>query len=369
MNSSSDEYSIRQAQVRFGLIYWGGAFLSSAVFYILKATDAVSLADHVAYIAEKLLRYGSGWLLTTTISYILLRLHGRASRRGPLESSLPMFIIVSFLASLATAPVWAGIGYAAQVVYPLPQLAAQNWNSFINDTALGAALFFGWSCLFISLIFSFELHDRGLHLAAVREEALSAQMRALHYQVNPHFLFNTLNSIAGLIEEGAATRAERMVLSLSTLMRTTLAVDPMSDVKLSEEIALQEEYLGIERERFLDRLTFKIEMPEEFHDALVPSLILQPLIENAIKHGVGAATGQVEISLTASRKSDRLLLTVENDIPLDNSDRNSPFGMGVGLRNVQERLNLHFQGNSQFSSGVIRPGRYRASIDLPLKIS
>jgi sensor histidine kinase YesM len=143
----------------------------------------------------------------------------------------------------------------------------------------------------------------------------------------------------------------------------------MSDVKLSEEIALQEEYLGIERERFLDRLTFKIEMPEELQDALVPSLILQPLIENAIKHGVGAATGQVEISLTASRKSDWLLLTVENDIPLDNSDRKSPFGMGVGLRNVQERLHFRFQGNSQFSSGIIRPGRYLASINLPFKTS
>lgn len=369
MNSSSDEYSIRQAQVRFGLVYWGGAFLSSAVFYILKATDAVSLADHVAYIAEKLLRYGSGWLLTTTISYILLRLHGRASRRGPLESSLPMFIIVSFLASLATAPVWAGIGYAAQVAYPLPQLAAQNWNSFINDTALGAALFFGWSCLFISLIFSFELHDRGLRLAAVREEALSAQMRALHYQVNPHFLFNTLNSIAGLIEEGAATRAERMVLSLSSFMRTTLSLDPMNDVPLADELALQEEYLEIEHERFSDRMTFKIDIPEEVRGALVPSLILQPLIENAIKHGVGATTGQVEIVLKAYREAGHLHITVENDMPQVDTGKNRPHGMGVGLRNVAERLRVRFKGDSQFSSGPVAPGRYRASIHLPWRLA
>lgn len=369
MNRSSNECAIRQAQVRFGLVYWGGAFLSSTVFYLFKATDALNLADHVAYIAEKLLRYGSGWLFTTLISYILLRLHGRASHRGPLESSLPMFIIVSFLASLATAPVWAGIGYAAQAAYPLPQLAAQNWNSFINDTALGAALFFGWSCLFISLIFSFELHERGLRLAAVREESLSAQMRALRYQVNPHFLFNTLNSIAGLIEEGAATRAQRMVLSLSTFMRTTLTLDPMQDVPLAEEIALQMEYLEIERERFSDRMTFSIDVPEEVRSALVPSLILQPLIENALKHGVGATTGQVEITLKAYREADRLHITVENDMPQGDTVRSQRPGVGVGLHNVAERLRVRFQGDGRFSSGPVAPGRYRATIDLPWRLA
>ena len=368
MAIAPDECAIRQAQLRFGLVYWGGAFLSSAIFYLFKATNAVSFADHVAYIAEKLLRYGSGWLLTTAISYILLRLHRRASRRGPPESSLPIFIIFSFLTSLAAAPIWAGVGYAAQVVHPLPQLTALNWNSFVNDTALGAALFFGWSCLFISLIFSFELHDRGLRLAAVREEALTAQMRALRYQVNPHFLFNTLNSIAGLIEEGAVTRAERMVLSLSTFLRTTLSLDPIHDVPLADELALQEEYLEIERERFSDRMAFSIDMPQDVRQALVPSLILQPLIENAIKHGVGTTAGHVEIALRARRNADRLEVTIENDMPVM-LDCNKSTGMGIGLRNVAERLRARFQEDGQFFSGPVAPGRYRASINLPWRIA
>ncbi len=365
MNRSANECAIREAQFRFGAIYWGGALLSSTIFYLFKATDDVSLADHAAYLAEKLLRYGSGWLVTTLISYILLRLHDRASRRGPLESSLPMFIIVSFLVALATAPVWAGIGYAAQAAYPLPQLAAQNWNSFINDTALGAALFFGWSCLFISLIFSFELHERGLRLAAVREEALSAQMRALRYQVNPHFLFNTLNSIAGLIEEGATTRTQRMVLSLATFLRTTLSLDPMHDVSLADEIALQVEYLEIERERFADRMSLKIAVPDEVKSALVPSLILQPLIENAIKHGVGATVGLVEVTLSAYREDNQLHIVVENDMPHDGAPANSRPGMGVGLRNVDERLRVRFQDAADFHAGRISPSRYRAAIILP----
>lgn len=368
MTKSSSDCAIRQAQTRFGLIYWGGAFFSSTILYALKADHSLGYAQHALYLVEKFLRYGSGWLCTAAISFILLKINGWATRRGPSESSLPVFIIASFFISLAAAPVWAGLSYAAQAVYPLPQLAPYDWNSFINDTALGAALFFGWSCLFISLIFSFELHDRGLRLAAAREEALSAQMRALRYQVNPHFLFNTLNSIAGLIEEGSATQAERMVLSLSTFLRTTLSLDPMHDVPLADEISLQEEYLEIERERFSDRMAFSIDMTEDVHRALVPSLILQPLIENAIKHGVGATAGKVEILLRAERDADRLRVTVENDMPLDAGEK-KPDGMGVGLRNVADRLHTRFQGDGQFSSGAIAPGRYRAAIDLPWRLA
>ena len=187
--------------------------------------------------------------------------------------------------------------------------------------------------------------------------------------MNPHFLFNTLNSIAGLIEEGAATRAERMVLSLSTFMRTTLSLDPMHDVPLADEIALQEEYLEIERERFYDRMTFSIEVSEGVRSAMVPSLILQPLIENAIKHGVSATAGRVEILLTARRQDDRLLITVENDMPQESPLNHRPQGMGVGLHNVAERLRVRFQEDGHLSAGPAAPGRYRVTIDLPWRVA
>ncbi|MGY6275218.1 sensor histidine kinase [Methylomonas sp. MgM2] len=247
--------------------------------------------------------------------------------------------------------------------------ATTNLNFSLMDNIIVLfmcwAMFFGWSCAFLTLLYSFDVRDRERQLAAVREEALSAQMKALRYQINPHFLFNTLNSIAGLIEEGAATRAERMVLSLSTFMRTTLSLDPMHDVSLADEIALQEEYLEIERERFSDRMTFKTIIQENARDALVPSLILQPLIENAIKHGVGATSGQVEIVLSASRIADRLHIAVENDMPCGDAKGSRLPGMGVGLRNIEERLRARFQEEAHFSSGCISPGRYRVAMNLP----
>jgi two-component system, LytTR family, sensor kinase len=228
------------------------------------------------------------------------------------------------------------------------------------------ATYFGWSCLFLTLLYSFDVRDRERRLAAVREEALSAQMRALRYQVNPHFLFNTLNSIAGLIEEGSATRAERMVLSLSTFLRTTLTLDPLHDVPLAEELALQEEYLEIEHQRFSDRMTFDIDIPEDVSGALVPSLILQPLIENAVKHGVGQLTGKARISLFARREADRLKLSVENDMPVQTMTH-SLKGIGIGLKNVAERLSARFADDGHFTAGPAGAGLYRATLDIPWK--
>lgn len=368
MNARNDEGALRRAQARIGLVYWGGAFLSSVMFYLIKADDAVSIADHIAYILEKLLRYASGWLITTGISYALMRSYRLASRRRPPENLLAVFIIVSFLTSLVAAPVWAGVGYAAQVIHPLPQMAAQNWNSFVNDTALGAALFFGWSCLCISLLFSFELHDRALRLAAVREEALSAQMRALRYQVNPHFLFNTINSIAGLIEEGATLRAERMALSLSTFLRTTLALDPMHDVSLADELRLQEEYLGIEQERFSDRMRYAIDAPDEVRQALVPNLILQPLIENALKHGVGRSSAPTAIHITAWREHNSLWIMIDNNV-CASSQTATVQGFGIGLKNVSDRIQTRFGDQGCFDAGITENGLFKATIRLPWKVA
>jgi LytS/YehU family sensor histidine kinase len=156
-----------------------------------------------------------------------------------------------------------------------------------------------------------------------------------------------------------------MVMSLSNFMRTTLSLDPLHDVPLADELALQEEYLAIERERFCDRMSFRFEMAEEARHALVPSLILQPLIENAIKHGVGGATGPVDITLSAAREGERLRISVENGMAADAAPERRQPGMGLGLRNVAERLRLRFQDGGRFSCGPVGADRYRAVIDLP----
>jgi signal transduction histidine kinase len=363
MKLSSDPCGIRQAATRFSLIYWG------AVYLVLGILWGLAGAGPIASGIDKLLLYASCPVVTAGISGLLFMTYDRSTETYSSENSLPLLVGASFVFSLLAAPAWAAIGQAFHAGFFATGPAVFDWREFGYDTAYGASLFFGWSCLLVILVFGFELSDRASRLAAAREEALTAQMRALHYQVNPHFLFNTLNSVAGLIEEGSASRAERMVLSLSTFLRTTLSLDPMHDVPLSDELSLQEEYLEIERERFSDRMVLNINVPDNVRDAVVPSLILQPLIENAVKHGVGTTSGQVEIVLRAHREADRLHLTVENDMPLANAQGLRSPGMGLGLKNVAERLRARFEEDGRFSSGPVTPGRYRASIDLPWRLA
>lgn len=339
-----------QAAFRLNILYWVCMFFVDSVLGYFIKIDPIESAP------LKLVLFGMSGVMTYGMARLLIHLRKR---------SFPQKALLCIGMTMLAAPVYTAIDFINYTICQYPK--AVTFDPMYSGYTLieGASILFGWNCLFVAVIDNFEIVDRERQLAAMREESLNAQMQALRYQINPHFLFNTLNSIAGLIEEGAATRAERMVLSLSTFMRTTLSMDPMSDVTLADEIALQQEYLEIERERFQDRMTFEIHVSEEAQRALMPSLILQPLIENAIKHGVGASTGHVNISLSARRESERLHILIENDMPGVHDLHKAPPGMGVGLKNVAERLRLRFQGNSQFSSGETPLGRYLAEIYLP----
>lgn len=343
---------LKAATLRLSLAFWPVMFLADC---LLAAMMGVSPLDVAGY---KLVLYGLSALITFGMSVLLLRARGRSFQHKA--------IACVFLAILG-APVFALVDLAISAICAYPRPVAYDPVNMGYALIFGGSIFFAWSCLFVAMLYSFEVVDRERRLAAAREEALSAQMRALRYQVNPHFLFNTLNSIGGLIEEGAGARAERMVLSLSTFLRSTLTLDPLRDVPLAEELALQTEYLGIERERFSDRMVVDVEVSDEVSAALIPSLLLQPLIENAVKHGVGATAGQVQITLRARRVIDHLLLTIENDMPRDPPKVAAGRGMGIGLKNVAERVHARFGEDGQFGSGPVSPGLYRATLLLPLR--
>ncbi|SDA93693.1 histidine kinase [Sinorhizobium sp. NFACC03] len=266
-----------------------------------------------------------------------------------LVSSLGMSLLDSYLYALIMSP----------VVVPF------NIMDYGYAVCYRMSIFFGWSFLFVALLNHMDVRDRDLKLIASREEALAAQMRALQYQINPHFLFNTLNSITGVVEEGASQRAERMIMSLSAFLRSTLQLDPMRELRLADELALQKEYLDIEKERFSDRMIVRIDIPTELESAMVPSLILQPLVENAVKHGVGGSADEVEIHIRAGWVGETLYLSVENDVAA--SDKTGD-GLGIGLANVAHRVKTHFPEGASLTAGYIEPTRYRVSLKMPLRI-
>jgi LytS/YehU family sensor histidine kinase len=202
-----------------------------------------------------------------------------------------------------------------------------------------------------------------------RTAAHAAQVRALRYQVNPHFLFNTLNSLSSLVMSGRADRAEEMLMALSTFFRTSLSMDPSVDVSVSEEIALQRLYLDIEQVRFPNRLDVNIDIPDDLAAVRVPALILQPLVENAIKYGVSATTEKVELSIRARRlDGGRMQLDVTNRALGGRSKKaRAPThqGTGLGLANVSERLRAHFGDRADVRFGPIAGG-YEASLAMPV---
>jgi LytS/YehU family sensor histidine kinase len=199
--------------------------------------------------------------------------------------------------------------------------------------------------------------------ARYQAEAQSAQLRALRYQINPHFLFNTLNSLSALVLAKRNADAERMIITLSTFLRSSLTGDPVADVPLADEIAMQRLYLAIEAVRFPERLIVDIDVPEALADIRVPGLILQPLVENAIKHGVATSHRPVTVTIRARTIADWLEIVVEDD---GAPAAAAASGTAVGLRNVCERLSARFGEKARCAAGPRVGGGYRVELGVPL---
>lgn len=216
-----------------------------------------------------------------------------------------------------------------------------------------------WLGLYLGLTTYRQLQQEGQRLLAANAMAHQAQLKMLRYQLNPHFLFNTLNAISTLILDRDTPTANAMVQGLSSFLRHSLDSDPMQRVSLRQELEALQLYLGIERTRFGERLRVDTVIAPECFGALVPSLILQPLIENAIKYAVAPRVEGGHLRVEARREGGSLVLTVEDDgpgCPLLGPDGAFPPGKGVGLRNVFERLRVLY-GEAGVSRARNRPQR------------
>jgi hypothetical protein len=293
-----------------------------------------------------------GFVVTQAGALLLLRRSADTFVRLSVQAAVVAVFAVFACVTVSAVLVKVGAGHPFELA-PLgqglaPGILARAGRSAIYWLYRDAA----WLGLFLALCYHHQVRARDRRLAAAQAETFSAQMRALRYQINPHFLFNTLNAIASLIHERAHSAAERMVLDMSTFFRTTLTLDPFSVSTLADEFALQKVYLDIERTRFPDRLTVELNLPHGLEAALAPSLILQPLVENAVKHGLAPSMQSIGIWLSAQQVGDRLLLRVENDMPLD--ARAKP-GAGVGLANVRSRLAALYPNESFVEAGEAAP--------------
>jgi two-component system, LytTR family, sensor kinase len=190
-------------------------------------------------------------------------------------------------------------------------------------------------------------HERELLAARLSEQLATSRLHALRMQISPHFLFNSLNSVAMLVRRGEGQTAIRVLVGLSDLLRQLLADDGAPEVTLEHELAFIRQYLSIEQARFGDALRIELDVAPDTLQARVPSLILQPIVENALKHGASEAVSGGLVRITASRESDRLVLRVIDNGPGVRDEPHIPHGNGsggLGIRNTVERLS-HIHGD------------------------
>ena len=197
------------------------------------------------------------------------------------------------------------------------------------------------------------------------EASLSrAQLHALSVELQPHFLFNTLNAIAALVRADPRT-AESMLVKLSDLLRLTLDGTAGGESSLGDEMERLELYVALQQMRFGPRLTVTTAIPDDIRGARVPSMLLQPLVENALTHGIGPKVGPGAIAITGARDGDRLVLSVLDDgvgLPADARSRER-----IGVGNTRARLATLFPGNHRFELAPVESGGVRATIDIPLQ--
>ena len=374
-----------------------------AVYTLTVVARAMLGSDPSTVLQNKLPTLGVGVILTCLV-YVAVALlgGGRGIRKRALIAGGASFIAASAMAAILIGlhdrmresreefryqtkegSVIIGQGRSIRIerqteeplVLTLPkigQLEANERLRFAADSAVIWFFFFAaWSAFYIASVAQNEAHGARRRAADAEAAAQAAQVRALRYQVNPHFLFNTLNSLSSLVMTGRADRAEAMLLALSTFFRTSLSLDPAADVTLAQEIDLQRLYLDIETTRFPDRLKVEIEVPEDLSDAALPALILQPIVENAIKYGVSATRQKVLIRIEAERVPDgRMRVSVANRL-LKPGKQHLPAatheGTGLGLANVCQRLDARFGSRAQCRFGPIAEGGYKVTLTMPVE--
>jgi hypothetical protein len=240
-----------------------------------------------------------------------------------------------------------------------------SWAEFTQDYFFRLWIFGSLSGIILALSYAADIREREERIHALQALAHSAHIRALRNQLNPHFLFNALNSIVSLVSRSRGGEAELMTENLADFLRTTLALDPEKIIPLSEEVRLQELYLSIEKVRFPDRLQISFDIPDELEGVQIPALITQPLIENSIKYAVARSTQPVQLRIRAESSNGQVLIIIEDDGGDAGAQRTK--GARMGLSNVAERLNAHYGDEARLDAHAKAEGGFVNIIAIPLQ--
>lgn len=242
-----------------------------------------------------------------------------------------------------------------------------NAWGYLSYFAGALYLMIAWTGAFVGIKLARQLQQEKETALEATAVAHQAQLRMLRYQLNPHFLFNTLNAISTLILDGRRDEANAMIGALSGFLRYSLDTDPAQRVSVATEIRSAQRFLAIEQMRFGNRLRLTISLDERIANVQVPSLILQPLIENAIKYAISRSVDGGAIEIDARLVGSALQIDVTDDGPGSEDYRASDGHGGVGLANTRERMRVLYGDEHGFSIRRLEPAGTRARLSFPLQ--
>ena len=351
-----DTPAIRIAPRLFWLLHiggWTGAFLMSYL-------AALAHGKPAGYWTVSLSAYGTGFLVTLGLRWVLHRVWGRPPAQIVAAMVLPVLVAsglmsIMFLVALVD---WCG-----------EECAPSSSLGYIAYMTTYIYVVMTWVGLYVGIKYYGQLQEQTRQALAANAMAHQAQLKMLRYQLNPHFLFNTLNAISTLILDKDTGTANRVVQGLSAFLRHSLDNDPMQRVTLKQELDALTLYLDIEKTRFAERLQVETNIERDCYSALLPSLLLQPLIENAIKYAVARKVEGGRLTIGARRVGNTLVLTVADNGPGCTAIEGGklPAGHGVGLRNTRERLRVLYGEESGFDVRNLPEGGIEVTLRLPFE--
>jgi hypothetical protein len=299
-----------------------------ALLSVFETVTFSHLGGHDIALWRAVIAEAPPWYLWAALTPVIIRL----GARFPLErGATPSTILVHLGSSLVAGALYAGVAACADVwVRPSPKGVVTDWfDWYVSGLPLIVVLYFAILGVGYALARASEAEQ-------LRTELAVAQLDALRAQLQPHFLFNTLNAITALVRDQDTRGALDMLRLLSDLLRSVLTAEASNEVTLHDELSFIQQYLGIMEVRFSDRLRVVWDVPDQLRDARVPTLVLQPLVENAIRHGIARSSVAGRVEIGARRVGDRLILSVRDDGPGLVRDTARP--PGVGLANTRARL-------------------------------
>ena len=334
-------------------IGWGG-------YFVLRTLSGVANAFGFAFVIHTLLLTATGYSMTLLMAALFRRL----IRLRPLITwAVTIVVLLTASASFSAIETWS------HATFVRPGLRPQGIE-FLSAILLDFSLLAAWSALYYGINYYLILEKATDQLLKLEHQASTAQLAMLRYQLNPHFLFNTLNSISTLVLLKQTERANAMLSRLSSFLRYTLVNEPAGQVTVAQEVETLKLYLEIEKMRFEERLRTHFQIDPAVSMARMPSLLLQPVVENAIKYAVTPQEEGADIWVDARKVADRVLLTVSDSGPgVDGSTfAANQSSTGVGLANIRDRLAQAYGADHRFETQTNKSGGFGVVIEIPYQI-